>query len=791
MLNSIIYSSIWMLGIIYGITPLLTAHRFGMSGEELYPVDEYFTMRIIILLSLATVGSLLWSVNIKLVNKTLLPAKRKTLWACSLLALELSLILLGFFHVLTGYSYFLLGIFINGLFFYKNLLYLKRKDKRSNIFQRVFAWLSKRNHWNAIFYLLVFLILITHNTLLIVHLKDTDGWHKLSLFLNRFFNQLAIVSLLYLIIQSSLYVAPKWSRSIIWIISAIIPVLIVSDYLTHTLWNTSLMSLINASGIEAFLDPETALKGGGIQIPFIYILLQVIAGMVLLFIFVWLCNLFSKRLGCKMSPRLAVALALFSIMGATVEQAIGTRWKDFRHQAIESSEFDLQVSVVNAEATLAEFDVVFKDHPALARTSKDLVAGQLDLKRKPDIHLILIESFRADALNAKVSPNLYAFQQEEAQLISRAWSCSNGTHVSWFGTFSGRLPLYWKMDKDLKSDTNEQGLKVFKALRNEGYELNAYVAAELAYRDMGKQFFGEHGEIFMKIRDNRKDDPIFNLHIPERESLLLEDLKSTIMSRDNGGHFDILGLDSSHFFYTWHKDFDPPFKPYSTLSYLPSNPNDEELQLVINKYHNSVAWCDHLVGDFLDFLKEQGKYDESIVIVMGDHGEELQEHGGWLHVSSLEEEQIRVPMLIKWPKSYGRGVAQETASQLDLLPSLLDYLTDGEAAYDFPGRSLLHEGENTIVAYTGMGGKTKDALVFIRDGYKAHFSWVEYWNWRPSNHIHLTQFYGPDGRILFGSNEEYLLKLKEVFPDVKDRFFHQFGIEGMSWEAAQQDQAPK
>ena len=787
-----VHSIIWILGIIYGIVPLLTAHKFGLSAEELYPVDEYFSMRIIILLTLATVSSLIWSVNAKLVHKTEQSLTHKTIWALCLLAAELTLITVGILQVVTGYSYFILGIIVNVIFFYRNLRYLTKKDEFANIFHRIYAWLSSRTSWNAIFYLIIFLILITHNTLLIYNISNIDGWHKFSIFLNRFFNQLAMVALLYIVIQSSLYVAPKWSRSIIWTISSIIPLLIISDYFTHTLWNTSLMSLVNSTGIEGFLDPEGALKGGGIKTPILNLALLAGGSMTVLFLIVWLCNIFSKRLGFKMSPRTGVTVALLSILGATVEQAIGSKWKGTRDQAVESSEFDLQMSMVKADSILAEFQVEFKNHTALQIKPNSGKELKLELKHTPDIYLIFIESYRADALTAEISPQLFQFQLDDAQQIEKSWSSANGTHVSWFGTFTGRLPLYWKMDKEIKEGSNWPGLDTFRLFKNAGYQLSAYISTELEYRHMGKQFFGEQGDIFQTIRDNSEGDPIFNQHISERERLLFEDLKADIELRNDGGHFDIIGLDSSHFFYTWHKEFKPPFIPYSKLSYLPSNPNDKELKLVTNKYHNSIAWCDHLVGDFISFLKEKGKYDESIIIVLGDHGEELQDHGGWLHVSSLEEEQIRVPMLIKWPKSYGRGVPQKTASQLDILPSLLDYMTAGNSKnkdeFDFPGNSLLESNDQTIIAYTGMGGKTKDALIFKRGEYKAHFSWVDYWNWRPSNHISLTQLYGPDGRIFLGSDEEYLVKIKELFPDVKDRIFEKFGTYEVGWE--QLDEQP-
>ncbi len=517
MLYHFVHSLIWILGIVYGIIPLLAAHKFGVSGVELYPINDYFSMRIIILLVLASVGSLIWTVNVKLVHKTEQSFSHKTIWAFSLLTAELILITLGVIHWVSGYSYFMLGLAVNVVIFYKNLKFLKNKDEFANIFHRMYAWLSHRTSWNAIFYLLVFLILVTHNSLIIYHLDNLSFWHKLSIFFNRFFNQLAIVSLLYIVIQSSLFVAPKWSRPIIWLISSIIPILIISDYFTHTLWNMSLMSLLNSSGLDGLLNPSTALKGGGIQTPFIYIALCILGGMLILFLVVWLCNIFSRRLGYKMSPKIALAVMVLCIFGATAEQAIGTRWKSIRSKVVESSEFDVQVSVVKTKNTLAEFDVVFKNHRALQNRPNDKEELKLGLKRKPDIYLIFIESYRADTLTPEISPNLYRFQSEDAQEIEKSWSNSNGTQVAWFGTFTGRLPLYWNIDKSLKQEAMWPGLDVFRMFKNEGYKLSAYITAELAYLDIGLHFFGKKGDIFKTMRDNSEGDPIFNKHISERE----------------------------------------------------------------------------------------------------------------------------------------------------------------------------------------------------------------------------------------------------------------------------------
>lgn len=782
MLYHIVHSVIWLLGILYGIVPLAVSHGFGLDAKELYPVDDQFSMRIMLLVILAAVGSLIWSVNVRLLHKTQQPFSRKVFWALAILASQLALTVLGYAQLVTGYSYFVLGIAINVVFFCMNMGKLEKRDEFSSLIQQMFGWLVKKTRWNAVFYILLLVILVTHNTMLIYHMDSIDYWPKFSLFFNRIFNQLAIIGVLYFIIQSSLYVAPRWSRTVIWTISSAIPLLIIADYYTQVVWNTSIMGLVDSTGLEGFINLETVLKGGGIHTPITQLVLVLVVCLVVLFFIVWACNLLSSRLKCMMSPKTAVYVVLIGIIGATIEQSIGALWKNKRDRVVAASEFDFQVSVVKTSAILAEFDIEFKDHSALQFQD----GNDLELKYKPDVYLIFLESFRSDALTKDIAPNMFRFQTEDAQEIEKAWSCANGTHVSWFGTFSGRLPVYWRADRDLKQINEWPGLNSFHVLRDAGYELGAYITTELAYRDMGAQFFGELGDVFTTIRDNREGDPIYEQPIAERDRLVLEALKDKVRVREEGGHFDIVGLDSSHFYYTWGEDFDPPFTPYYQETYFPSSPTEEELQSVVNKYHNSVAYCDYLVGDFIDFLKEEGKYDDSIVIVMGDHGEELQDNGGWLHVSSLEAEQIRVPVMIKWPSSYGRGTVQDTASHLDIMPSLLDYMMGEDILqngnFDFIGNSLLAPVDQTIVAYTGMGGKTGDALIFEKGDYKAYFTWESYANWRTSQTMSLTQFYGPDGRISLSSNEKYLAKLKEVFPDVKERVFDKLGTGTLQWE---------
>jgi arylsulfatase A-like enzyme len=107
------------------------------------------------------------------------------------------------------------------------------------------------------------------------------------------------------------------------------------------------------------------------------------------------------------------------------------------------------------------------------------------------------------------------------------------------------------------------------------------------------------------------------------------------------------------------------------------------------------------VQPLLEALKVMGWYDDTLLILTADHGEELYDHGGYGHGHAMWEEVIRVPLIVKFPK--GRKPASlprsvETVTQaIDLLPALLAYVgADPDAAlpgadiFGGPGRDVVY-----------------------------------------------------------------------------------------------------
>ena len=111
--------------------------------------------------------------------------------------------------------------------------------------------------------------------------------------------------------------------------------------------------------------------------------------------------------------------------------------------------------------------------------------------------------------------------------------------------------------------------------------------------------------------------------------------------------------------------------------------SEEEIRHVIDLYDGEIAYLDQELGRFFDELAARGLYDQSLIIVTADHGEAFYEHGHWEHAQTLYEEMVRIPLIVKWPKSspIAAGSAIETqVSQTDIFPTLLE-----QAGLESPG----------------------------------------------------------------------------------------------------------
>lgn len=121
---------------------------------------------------------------------------------------------------------------------------------------------------------------------------------------------------------------------------------------------------------------------------------------------------------------------------------------------------------------------------------------------------------------------------------------------------------------------------------------------------------------------------------------------------------------------------DPYFEhPYNGRGYARVAMPDPDPKFVgpfERNYAQEIQYLDQWIGQVVADLKKANLYDQSVIVFTSDHGEEFYEHGGWWHGTTLHEEQIRVPLLVKLPQQRNSGGVEETlASIIDVAPTLL------------------------------------------------------------------------------------------------------------------------
>jgi arylsulfatase A-like enzyme len=120
-------------------------------------------------------------------------------------------------------------------------------------------------------------------------------------------------------------------------------------------------------------------------------------------------------------------------------------------------------------------------------------------------------------------------------------------------------------------------------------------------------------------------------------------------------------------------------------------PDPSRARELSDLYDGEVAFLDQHLGAFIQDLKRRRLYDRTLIVLTSDHGEEFHEHGGWWHGTTLYDEQIRVPLIVKPPASAAgapRGSVGGIARSIDVAPTVLAFcgLAKGDA---MQGISLL------------------------------------------------------------------------------------------------------
>jgi choline-sulfatase len=116
-------------------------------------------------------------------------------------------------------------------------------------------------------------------------------------------------------------------------------------------------------------------------------------------------------------------------------------------------------------------------------------------------------------------------------------------------------------------------------------------------------------------------------------------------------------------------------------------PSREMNHYLLAEYYSRITYCDSLYGQILDVLEAEGLADNTIIIYLSDHGEDMGRHGYWGKMNFYDN-VARVPLLLTLPGESNGKVVRENVSHVDLFPTLCE-LAGCTNPYDLDGDSLL------------------------------------------------------------------------------------------------------
>ncbi|NRP14290.1 MULTISPECIES: alkaline phosphatase family protein [unclassified Aliiroseovarius] len=152
-------------------------------------------------------------------------------------------------------------------------------------------------------------------------------------------------------------------------------------------------------------------------------------------------------------------------------------------------------------------------------------------------------------------------------------------------------------------------------------------------------------------------------------------------------------LDSAEMDAALHPYFTPAQKSSTAADFVKGfpdlSPTDEAIQTLRAVYLGLATEVDHHIGRVVQFLKDSGQYDDTLLIVTADHGEMLGDHHLWGKMT-VHDAAYHTPLIIRLPGNdprAGERVSQPTES-IDLMPTILDWVGQ-EVPNSVDGRSLL------------------------------------------------------------------------------------------------------
>ena len=315
----------------------------------------------------------------------------------------------------------------------------------------------------------------------------------------------------------------------------------------------------------------------------------------------------------------------------------------------------------------------------------------------PNVFLITIDTLRADHVHCYgygpiKTPALDRLANDGIR-FTQAFTPSPITNASHTSILTGLLPSSHGV-ADFGQPLSSSHPTLAEELKKQGYDTAAFIGAV--------------------VLDSRRLAPGL-----DRGFQFYDNFPEHVESKSRWGRIERRGMDVAQRaekwlgvqragpYFVWMHLYDP-HDPYE-----PPAPYSEEYKGRL--YDGEIAYADSALGHFIEFLKQKKLYDNSVIVVVGDHGEGLGEHKEDTHGIFLYDSTTHVPLILKLANTREAGkVIEAQVRTVDIMPTILDML-----AVATPGK-LDGSSLGPLLA----GTETTSRIALAETEYPLRFGWA-------------------------------------------------------------------
>lgn len=326
-----------------------------------------------------------------------------------------------------------------------------------------------------------------------------------------------------------------------------------------------------------------------------------------------------------------------------------------------------------------------------------VIGSRMSRPKGPNVILIVVDTLRADHLSC------YGYYRdtsltidklaEHSILFKNAISVAPWTTPSVASMFTSQYPTALGMEEGPVVLGNEL-LTLAEVFKGNSYKTAGIISHVLVSRVLGfAQGFDSYDE------ENAKG------HGHVSSPSIVRKAVSYIEKHRNDRFFLFLHCFDPHFSYIMHEDCDY-YPDYDGQLYsgqtveeqreIAPNMSPDDIRYIKALYDSEISFTDKHIRVVLDKLKELGLYENALIVLTADHGEEFLERGDyWIgHTNSLYQEQIHVPLIIKPAGQNKPQVVEEYVGLINLMPTIVERVgLSIPGQYRYEGETIELSGE--------------------------------------------------------------------------------------------------